>query len=627
MIVNLTKLHGTIIPYLFEDRVEVLEKVICPLLYSYEWQKGYFVDDFSNNLEQDLLDFLVKNEGTPSSDKVRVIIGGIGTGKSTTINLLLKKILSAPILCNRSTASDKMCHQKPTILIINFGEIQEAHDQVYEDFMEDDFWTIVSSKIETSTFVEISAEEEVSNFWSWCLKQNRLLNNSLHIQKHLEINKDFIYSYINKTETSDYPYNLLLKQLIKSRKAFIKQMNSKDLCWYKVFKYKYQLTKERELGCKCIYILLDDIDHLHPHIQKLAVTFAQNITEIYSARTLITIRPLTWEQSTHAHMLTETLNQFSPSIIDVIDKRIKWCLKEQPSSVINEIERKALISLTNTMLGKGKNNLLFEIIKSTSGQSVRFALRNFANMLESPLLSNISVFDNEPFLNVQESILARAYFFGTRKSLIPHAFENLYYVESTFCPLLKARILDFIGRFENGHTNILKLFNFGEAFGYEKDILIDALNELLKRSRPLIWCNVSYHLPKTISDARLAITPIGRYYLQNLFGEVLYDEVCLSKDLFDQVYIGEVYNFHQRIAEEDYKEIKSYCYKNGSALYKNLYYQPGKQIFSISFLHGKNLMRGLPNRIYTDKESKYYDPKRLDWIRNNIEEILNDPES
>ena len=628
MIVNLSTLHSRLLAYLFSKNMNDIEDFLCPLTETYDWKSDSIITEVidGSDFGKKITSFLLKSHDSPDADNVRVIIGGIGTGKSTTINYIFKKILSEKQEHNDTTDHGNHCEPITHLLNLNFElNDEEDIDVEYTKKMGDKFWSTVTSDIQTTSKIEFDkSNHELVKFLGWCLTQKKLLNKSTRIQQFLEVSRPQINEYLSEDPESKEAKKYILKSLLKSHNELILGLDPEDFCWYMVFKYKYQLYEYQQDSCKYIYILLDNVDHLHPEVQKIAVSFAINLTEILLAKTIITIRPLTWERSSHAHTLVDIMYQHSPSINDVINKRINWFIEREQ---ITEEEKLVLLSLTSIMTGKTKYQLpLANLFKSTSGIGVRFALRNFANMLESPFLSAINVdsLSTDPLDKLQVWQLSRAYLFGTKTHFIPHAFENLYTLENNrIFPLLKIRILDYIERIMgSNNTEIVKLVNFLEAFGYEKSDILTALNELLNRQRPLLWCNNSYKFTinnPLLVNGRLMITPIGKGYIKNLFGATEYDTQCLAKTGTEFVGIEELDDFHKdEVVEADLNDIEKYCSNFSADMYKRLY---PKDYISISYMHWRNLEPGMKN--LSKSTNYYFDPNRSEWIKSKVDALLN----
>lgn len=623
MTVNLSHLHSRLTRYLFDNSIENLENFYCPLKETYDWRNDSktIKTESGSDFETKIRTFFVRDSKSPDADNVRVIIGGIGTGKSTTVQRVLKNLFDGEFLCKHSTREDLHCDHKPLVLYLDFELTKEEESHRNTDLKSlDAFWSSVTSNIETTGAINFdSGMREIVDFLLWCLTQKKLLANSILIHKFLEAEKQTLFEFQNKAalrselgKTIKYTLNILLSN-----------MSAQDFCWYIVFKFKYQLFVYDKSRCNCVYVILDNVDHLNPDTQTTAVSFAINLSEILSAKTIITIRPLTWERSTHAHTLVDVLYQYSPVVTDVIEKRVDWFIKNES---ISAAEEKVLKSLVNQLIGKTRHyNPLSNLLKATSGISVRFGLRNFANMLESNIFSNIEVeeYDFDILDKFKIWQIARAFLFGNRDHILTHSFDNLYSVDkSKSAPLLKARILDYINRICGGETEVAKVVLFCEAFKYEKEIIITALNDLLMRRRPLIWCNLGYNLrPESKTTelfGKVVITPIGKSYLADLFGALFYDEQCLAKNLNDFVDVESIIDFHSYLTDADLEDISNYCNKNSAELYRKFY---PKESISLSFLHWKNLFTGIEK--LSAHLDFHYDPQRLNWISKQVNNILN----
>jgi hypothetical protein len=386
-----------------------------------------------------------------------------------------------------------------------------------------------------------------------------------------------------------------------------------ELVWYNIFKfvlYKHKL----ESNCPCILVVLDNIDHASLKIQRIALRFSILITNILKSSSVIVIRPLTLKRSLHGHYLITKELHYSPSLSRVIEKRVQAFIEDNKAS---NSGLKIQAELMTNILSIFKMPLFEELLSSTAGLSIRYAIRNFMNMLESPLLEDR---DAKDIKNMRISEIARAYFFSSQDAIDLTHFENLYSIENDMSPeygLIKPRILDYLCREQNGEYRINELIAFMKDFGHKEYIIMKALNEMLIKTRPLLWSESGHTIDGPESNDRIMVAPIGYGYYYTLFGEYFYDEICAAKSTKDTVYPQTIYSNHHSLFDQDLEEIEYFVTEVGTENYKRIY---SSNFLSISFMHWQKLLAGFEQRV--KHNNNVYDPKRINKIEESVNDIL-----
>jgi hypothetical protein len=258
------------------------------------------------------------------------------------------------------------------------------------------------------------------------------------------------------------------------------------------------------------------------------------------------------------------------------------------------------------------------MFEATTGLSVRLALKHFANLAESPLLPAIG--DGFDPLNIA-SAFARAYFFGNAGGLARDAFDNLYAIGGdmrTEYRLIKPRILDFVHRRPRMTTEVDTLVAHMSKFGYGRDELTKALADLLFPARPLLWCQDALEIPPLTSHAAIAATPLGEGYIDTLFGELYYDEVCIASGPTARVDIHDLFDFHRDLWEQEKKEIKAVVTGPGKEHYRSVY--PNDRI-ALSVLHARNMIKGIKKRRISERPAGF-DPQRDEFLADEVRSLL-----
>lgn len=562
---------------------------------------------------------------TSSNDRVVVLIGGIGTGKTTALqkafstNLVTGQVCTC---CPRQLAGEA---RRPLLmhldLTTNEGEDADAdHDQAAEQkataMENDDIWNQLAAFF-SERLSEGDVDEGTPKFWYWCLSQPKLLARSKRIHTFLLSKRPILRAIEQGRPFGGENLEHNVANIYRERELFVQSFDAESLAWYQVFLFKYYRSRDGA-ACPCDVIWLDNIDQASPRAQRLSVRIVLLLADVLEAKAFISVRPLTWQRSIHGNYLVTTEPHYSPDLGRVLESRTQRLFA---SGVLSEDAKKAVSALIAAVgARKGRYVWLREMLEATSGLSVRWAIRNLVNMTEAPLFSTLDCTSPDPLAQFKMSELVRAYFFGTRNAMIPHAFDNLYAVggdRRRSRILIKPRILDLLIRVFNGYAAVRDICFIMSQFGHEATVVLQALNELMRRTRPLIWCEKDFSISDAGSVAKILATPIGEEYYSTLFGELYYEEVCLAGSLEEVIHLGKVYAFHQELAKQDFEEIGNYVMDSGSLAYRQLY---PRESVGISVLHAANLIVGLMNR--TREGERFFDPKRAYWLDDQIQQIL-----
>lgn len=363
----------------------------------------------------------------------------------------------------------------------------------------------------------------------------------------------------------------------------------------------------------------------------MVANFAQKLAGYLGVRTIIAVRPLTYERSIHAHFVDIRTFHKSPDPCQVIIDRIKTFTqhfeKVLPVQLSKDLEDLRILFSSKHI----PRSAISVVINAVSGLSVRNALLYARDFVNSEILKD----KKTGTLSLRErkiSDLVGALFFGSQQSIDTKKFEILYSVNGDFrisYSLIKPRILDFVIRIENGQTTIRRIFEFISYFWNQEEyatehgveIIRTALNELMLRYRPLVWAQDGFSINsgEEYSNSIITITHIGQGYWDSLFGELLYEEVCLLSSIDRKVTIEDVIEFHKRLTDQDVTEMKC-CKKKIGRIGYNRYY-PQDDVASISLFHWNELNRSLAIRLNEDYDFiPTLDIQRGEWIK----ELIND---
>lgn len=593
----------------------------------WDWETGTRRPDCEPGYYEDLIyQFLSADPARPNTRglNVQVIVGGIGTGKSTTARRQFNQILSASRPCTRSP-QNTTCSERPVFLDFDLDRCappgatatsaEASAEQLNPSEQVRAFWSLIESevsKITTGTFAE---KEEIA-FWHWCLSRAFVRQYCTFLSRWLSEYEFRIRALVGESTTSPWSIDQVEAALPEMRANLFREIPIIDLAWYRIFQLYYllRIRPAPTNGCQCCYIFLDNIDHFDPALQRLAVEVVITLSDTLTARTLIPIRPLTWQRAFHAHRLVDVEQHYAPDLSAVLSRRVRRLEREFTPGrrLLNTMDH-----LVNRLTGK-TGDLWIEMLQATSGLGVRFALRNLSNMIEAPTMPDIER-SEDPFSTMYSSLFARAYFFGNLSKLIPHAFDNIYTVGGAFREdswLIKPRILHLMFNSAARQARLRDLFELSSLFGYPERSVAEAIDELLVRSRPLLWCHSGHKSREIDSIAPVALTPMGVGYFEHLFGQLYYDESCLAKSVDSTVSVSEVAEFHRALSEQDIIEVTTCVNGRGRSWYRSVY---SMEDVAISVIHIRNLAIGIKRRRLAWSG---FDPDREHLIAQRIERLL-----
>jgi len=542
-------------------------------------------------------------------NNVLVIIGGAGEGKSTTVEWSLRSALRTQRICTRT---EQPCLIDRPIISLDFRRFDKTY---FDEAALDQFWRHVVGEIGRSSELQSSFEfDGYVRFLSWCSTKNEIVCQSEVLQNFLGANRDAIQCYLTGKAHFTYSGDSLLGYLDIKRQGLFHDMRAEDRAWHDLLRLGYVWSKG-EGKCSCPLFLLDNLDHLPPKLQCEAVDTGILLASVLEAKVIIAIRPLTWEHALHGQFLVEKKVHFSPDIVEVVQSRLQSIRDASHDDFVRQcIERiETLLQNPGTKLG--------EMVRCTSGLSVRFALRNVYNMLESPILRRyLATTSGSEGMTVSD--IARAYFFGESSTIVSHAFDNLYSVgrhQTTNSLLIKTRILHYVGIIREGTASHGDILKFCSKFGYDMGDVKQAIGELMISTRPLLWYSDEWDPEIDKVHARVLITPIGLQYFETLFGEPYYLHVCLAKGRDGPPKLDDSIEFDKKLTDVDLEEVTRFVKKYGSDQYVRNY----EGVTCLALKHSRKLVAGLGTMFRHRAGTVAFDPKREHYITEKLALIIN----
>ncbi len=583
----------------------------CPGRISFNWsldRRAVCAPRAHSGLsEKEILKILQKDVSAKYSTEMDVLLlkGGVGTGKTTTLNRCFDIAAKGERVCVKNSEPNAKCRNEARFIRIDFKNWQKNHNSSDLNLLLNQFWEALAHKIEVFLPHNFSGNKEVSDFWCWAINQTSILEHSIGLTRFFRTNRPLIESYANGSGYLTFNFESLRYELERLRKSLISELESKDTAWYAALQIAYS-NKKQQNGCCACYLLIDNIDGLHPLLQKEIVSFSQVLAEIIQARSVIALRPLTWK-NTGSESSVEVISHVAPSITEVILKRL--------TQFVNAKKPDAKFHVVLTWFSEQlqDHTLFAQMLNATSGMSVRFGLRNFSNFIDSPLLrSALTTLTKEHNIRPTSNEIERAYYLSADEKFNFNAFENLYSVSgiiATETMLLKVRILDIVWRITTGAAITRDVSSSLEQIGYTRDEILKAMNELANPNRSLIWSEVGFELETLDSFARVMITPTGVEYLTKLFGNLGYAEACLGSY---GIQIESVVELDRKIGQLEHDEMTRLRKQIGSKRFREKY--PSSRV-TFGQLHWSNLEPCLVHLSHAGVKIEY-DGKRAHWLES-----------
>lgn len=547
-----------------------------------------------------------------------IIIGGIGTGKSTTIQFALEDAN----ICLGCAPKELCSGDHPLMIYIDFfkeeSEVDKpaAADNIedleieYEDkpqITESDFWLFIKQALDIFIDDNLEPNEEITKFWPWLLGDpKRLVFDELYAKLH---HNKYLFKDIASNST----------QLYKIRNDIFLEFSSENVCKYKLLQLAYI---RRNVEGKCNLLIFDNIDSLPPRLQRKTITFALKACQILNSKAILPMRPHTFELNNHAASFMEVIDHWTPDIFDVLIRRNEiFSTYNQTASNIS-VYMKKLIDVISV------NSYRKEIFLATSGSSSRFALRNLYNLMVSPLIVTSNNFKCCETMGSNEFYYA---FFCSEVSyqrMYERNFTNLFNLRinhrSSYYSNIKLRIIYFLQKAENKGLMIKTLTSELLNYGYEEIEIISAINDLMLNRKPIIWSNnvLQYDQNNIFHNHYILITPLGIEYYQKALKHIYYFRECIvsqdkKREYKMQNWLIRCREVLYKLESLDYKETYHYLTQMPEDSYK-MYHDGYNSITSILW---SKLHDSLVN--FSRISGVTFDLLHEEYIKNNIKRMGN----
>lgn len=554
-----------------------------PVSLPYKWLYNYGshavrkinVSDY----EQTLVNFIENPEGVPTTHPLWIIVGGAGTGKSSTIQYAIKKA----DVCKGCPKFNGCNYDYPGRMKVDFikfkeeastvGSVANDENKLVEERKR--FWGYLAKLLENIIGDELEINIEITDFWKWLLNgvldgtHGTIINRKLEASKHL-----FSDAKANRAA------------LLKLRNEIYETISDKEYTYYKLYKIAYL---RQSYQANCSLLIFDNIDRLHPEFQIEIINFTIEANNILKVKAIIPMRPHTFEITTDASTCIEIIDHCMPEIQNVVNKRMEIYDKKHGNKEIHQVMNQVFEVIKN-------DKTMSEIFYSSSGGSVRFALRNLYNLFLSPLIITHQDGVNVSPIKFNSNIFFQSFFCSEdhNEELYEENFVNIVSLEKGYKmyepSLIKLRTLHYLNKYVAVKTE--DLIKHLKSFGYPIEDILVVFNDFLKNKKSLMWSNArnKYELSEIENPVKkhfFYLTPMGESYYKTLVSYPSYLFECVhsleggAKSLTSSM--TQLDKFLKDLFEIDLSEMRTFCKKKSSSQYRTIYSQSEPCVSSILF--------------------------------------------
>lgn len=565
-----------------------------------------------SDYEETIIKFIENPDKISSKHPLLIIIGSAGTGKSSSV----RYALSNANVCEGCALFDSCDKNHPARILIDYLELtSEATADLPFDLIkegkrkrEENFWYHLIRILDEVIDDLIDPITEISGFWHWLVGNCK----GMHVSKFYR----FLYP---KKHLFDNPQSNS-GELLNLRSKLYSKLTTEELAYYKLYEIAY-LRDNQVVNCNLL--IFDNIDTLDPFLQVKLIDFAIEAYRLFGCKAIIPMRPHTFSLNRGAGDFIEVIEHWLPAMREVLQKRMAIFYKKGEKEVAD--------SLSLVIDAVLSNSKMRQVFYATSGYSIRFALRNFFNLLISPLI--VTHQDEKPLrqLQLDTNVFYQAYFCSEKsdETIYEKNFVNLFSIKRgpriKQLSTLKLRLLYCVFRKEELRLRDLKEHLLG--FGYDEGDILQVLNDFLERRKALIWSSsLAEYGKKTFSKGSkhiLTITPMGELYFRELLSHLLYARECIvpidgRREKRRDRSLKRVIEAAQELADQDMKEIEYFCSEKGLSKYEDYY---SEENLSISIIFWRKILPEIVNT--SDQLSGFdYDQQYENFIVDRVEKML-----
>jgi len=457
---------------------------------------------------------------------VIVIVGPMGSGKTTT-----KNYVSLHLVKNRRHCGNCQPPRQRLIAQIDFNEHTTLNDltgkeltsQLYEILCDE-----LLSRINHDS--PLSEVDEFSKFWVHELDR---LNNHQSSSASFRKIQSQIPGNVSEMEITSNEIN-------RRKAVFAIVKKDKGLHLDYLLRLWNFVNNTYYCGNRgCALVILDNLDIVYPVVQRKVVEIVHTHTQREGPTFLLLIRPEAFDRLGMGTGIIDREPHRGNKPADIVMVRLQeFCdnpeqffepkggLTPEQFEIVKKYARRI-----NQTLRADHNQSFAKFINDACGISVRSAFLIAQNIFSASIAEM-----NDESLHARD--LIRICIRGDDPQLHwqPNkGIEHLFRVSTreTGELLVKSRILSYLGRTEQGQRRISEIVNAMASFGYDENIVLDAMNDMMQIWNQLLRSNGFDHYEdaalRKYNGDRVQLTDIGKGYINDLVHNIDYlQEVMLD---------------------------------------------------------------------------------------------------
>lgn len=525
------------------------------------------------------------------SFSVVCISGGMGSGKTSTINFLVRQLLRR-VDC----ASCKQCGAEPDL-----GRMIAQIDfrQFPRDAEPEDLERALCDELDSRSMEMLSAEDETFTFWKW-LKDLYARSWSREVQPvvaRMRTRGSLLLNY------GGPPTAQQVEERVKLRDS----LRAEDHDWwlrYLVLRWRYLLLTRFGERRDCALIVLDNLDSLAPDAQRSILDKVLRTSHSAGPTFVMLMRPESLLRQGLADNTVDVVAHCVVTPFDVVLRRLGDFYNNPERFLTRDLglsdeQRETYRRFLCRMYEQMKTDETFNrFISYAAGDSIRLAL-----ILAQGLCSvSLADMQNE---DITSHFLVRAcvtqgerQFRWNVKSVVSNPFDIHRVEDGRF--LLKLRLLYLLYDQVDAAFELSKIRNSFDLLNYDPQSVRKAINELTRLECQLIRSDGRDLFERTWGDERqtLYLTQIGKGYLEHLVHDVDFlEEVVMDCRVdanrwlgrsFRDTMSGKLTALHQflgDVLEAEVADMSGFSEQPGLDRYKSIF---GDRLITLEIVRSAN---------------------------------------
>jgi hypothetical protein len=458
---------------------------------------------------------------------ILIIVGPMGSGKTTVKNYVGLHLVKSRQYCDNCRPP-----RQRMIAQIDFNEHTQLNDLTGKE-LSNKLYEIICDELLSRINHDspVPGQDEFQKFWNYELR--RFNNHQSSSASFRKIQSSMPGDLVTEKELSDEEIYVRKRVLNTIRK-------DKDIHLDYLLRLWSFVNKSYYCGNHgCAFVILDNLDIVHPMVQRKIVETVMTHSQREGPTFLLLLRPETFDKLGMGTGILDVETHRGTTPSDIILMRLQeFCdnpeeyfepngglTREQFETVKRYVKR------VNQLVRNDHNQSFIKFINDACGISIRSAFLIAQNIFSASIAEM-----NDEVLHARDII--RICIRGDEPQLhwTPEiGVEHLFRVSphEIGCLMIKPRILHYLERTEKGRRRINEITNTMAAFGFEENIVLDAMNDMMQIKHQLIRSNGFDHYEdealKKYSSDRVLITDIGKGYINRLMYDIDYlQEVMLD---------------------------------------------------------------------------------------------------